>query len=262
MRVPGFIFRTDERMILLLTNDDGLGAPGLNALEEVLRDSHEVWVLAPDKEMSGQSHSITMNEGLKISRFPESHRIAVHGTPVDCVNIAFQAVMPYLPDLVISGINKGPNLGTDILYSGTCAAARESSLRGVPSVSVSYASFTGPWEFEKAASFIADNLQNLVNLWNKDNFININWPEKYRGDSVIEFTRPGKRRYKDEMVCFHSPRGGEYWFLQPAAIESSEEKGSDTLAAVNGSISISTIAVEPSLAPESSIHDMIEWRGV
>ena len=133
-------------MILLLTNDDGLGAPGLDALESKLRNVHDVWTIAPVREMSGQSHSITLNEGLKLNRFPD-RRFAVHGTPVDCVNLGFQAVMPRLPDLVISGINKGPNLGTDILYSGTCAAAREAALRGVPSVAVSFASLTGPWEY-------------------------------------------------------------------------------------------------------------------
>ncbi|MCK5736006.1 MAG: 5'/3'-nucleotidase SurE [Spirochaetaceae bacterium] len=249
-------------MILLLTNDDGLGSPGLHALEEALKASHEIWVIAPDKEMSGQSHSITLNEGLKISRFSDERRIAVHGTPVDCVNIAFQAIMPCLPDLVISGINKGPNLGTDILYSGTCAAAREASLRAVPSVAVSFASFTGPWEFGRAASFISGNLQNLIQMWDEDRFLNINWPENYRQDSKISITRPGKRRYKDELVSFRSPRGGEYWFLQPAAIESSDIEGTDTQSIMNGDISISPIAVEPVLAPKPIIHDMIDWRGV
>jgi len=249
-------------MFLLITNDDGLGAPGLTALEDALGDDHEVWVLAPEKEMSGQSHSITLNEGLKISRLPEERRFAVHGTPVDCVNLAFQAILPRKPDMVISGINKGPNLGTDILYSGTCAAARESVLRGVPALSVSYASFTDPWNFRDTALFISKNLQSLKNLWSEDSFININWPEEYRGESSIEFTRPGKRRYMDEMVNFRSPRGGDYWFLQPAAIESSNEKGTDTRAVADGCISISTISAEPTLALTPSSHDMIVWRGV
>ena len=249
-------------MILLLTNDDGLGAPGLSALELALKDAHEVWVLAPDREMSGQSHSITLNEGLKISRFPDERRIAVHGTPVDCINIAFQAIMPRLPDLVISGINKGPNLGTDIVYSGTCAAARESVFRGVPALSVSHASLSGPWDFGETASFIAENLLKFMELGNKNSFININWPEKSSKPMKVEFTRPGKRRYKDKLVRFQSPRGGEYWFLQPAKVEFSQERGTDTRALMDGSISISHIAVEPTVTPDLPIHDMIDWRGI
>jgi len=249
-------------MIILLTNDDGFEAPGLKAMEEALGDSHDIWILAPEKEMSGQSHSITLTEGIKVSRSPGERHFAVHGTPVDCVNLAFQALLPRLPDLVISGINKGPNLGTDIMYSGTCGAARESALRGIPSVSVSFASLTGPWEYGPTASFVAENLQNIVKLCEKDHFININWPEGYRENRVVEFTRPGRRRYMDEMVSFSSPRGGEYWFLQPAGIESSDEPGTDTRSIEDGQISIGIIAAEPASATGLSIHDMINWRGV
>ncbi len=248
-------------MILLLTNDDGIDAPGLDALEIELRKSHEVWTLAPELEMSGQSHSITLNEGLKLKRLPE-RRFSVRGTPVDCINIGVQAVLPQMPDLVISGINKGPNLGTDILYSGTCAAAREASLRGIPSISVSFASFTGPWAYDRTASFIAENLGNLAGMWNEGNFININWPENPGPELKVEITRPGVRRYKDEMVSFKSPRGGEYWFLQPASIESSRDEGTDTRAILDGNISIGSIAVEPVLAQMNSFHARMEWRGI
>lgn len=248
-------------MTLFLTNDDGLGAPGLDALESELGKYHEVWTVAPDREMSAQSHSITLNEGLKLERFP-NRRFSVRGTPVDCVNLGLQAVLPVTPELVISGINKGPNLGTDILYSGTCAAAREASLRGIPSISVSYASFKGPWEYERTATFVAENLSRLLELWTPDTFININWPEKAEPGCKVIFARPGKRRYMDEMVSFRSPRGGEYWFLQPAAIESSEEEGTDTLTIHQGDISVSSVAVEPALAQMPAIHDSMEWRGL
>lgn len=248
-------------MTLFLTNDDGLGAPGLDALEYELSKDHDVWTIAPDREMSGQSHSITLNEGLKLKRFP-NQRFSVRGTPVDCVNLGLQAVLPAPPDLVISGINKGPNLGTDILYSGTCAAAREASLRGLPSIAVSFASFTGPWEYEKTASFVADNLSGLFEMWSEDSFININWPENTAPGCKVVYTKPGKRRYKDEMVSFRSPRGGEYWFLQPAAIESSKEEGTDTLTIQQGDISICSVAVEPGLAQLPAIHDRMEWRGL
>ena len=247
-------------MTILLTNDDGLGAPGLVALEAALGGKHDVWVVAPDREMSGQSHSITLNEGLKVHRFPD-RRFSVRGTPVDCVNLALQVLLESPPDLVVSGINRGPNLGTDILYSGTCAAAREAALRGVPSVAVSYASFTGPWEFERFAAFVGANLVILHDLWDSDRFLNINWPAGAAREPKVRMTRPGRRRYRDEMVCFRSPRGGEYWFLQPASVESIDEEGTDARAVHDGCVSVGPVALEPSLAPWDSIHGTITWRG-
>lgn len=247
-------------MVILLTNDDGLGAPGLTALENVLAPDHEIWTVAPDREMSGRSHGITLNEGLKLLRHPDRH-FAVRGTPVDCVNLALQALFDSPPDLCISGINRGPNLGTDIVYSGTCAAAREASFRGVPSVAVSYASFRGPWNYRDTAGFVGDNLENLMSLCGPDRFVNVNWPEKSSGPPGVEMTGPGRRRYLDEMVRFTSPRGGEYWFLQPASIESSDEEGTDTRAVHDGRISVSAIALEPGLAPTGDIHDKLVWRG-
>lgn len=247
-------------MKILLTNDDGLGASGLEALEAALSPKHEIWTVAPDREMSGRSHGITLNEGLKVIRHPERH-FAVRGTPVDCVNLALQAFMPEKPQLCISGINKGPNLGTDIVYSGTCAASREAVFRGIPSVAVSYASFRGPWNYAPAAEFVARNLDTFLELWDSDRFINVNWPHEAADTPVVELTRPGIRRYRDEMVQFKSPRGGEYWFLQPASIESSEDPGTDTLAIHEGRVSVTSVSVEPGLAQNDSIRDTMDWRG-
>ena len=247
-------------MVILLTNDDGLGAPGLTALEEILSPEHEIWTVAPDREMSGRSHGITLNEGLRLVRHPD-RRFAVRGTPVDCVNLAMQAIFESPPDLCISGINKGPNLGTDIVYSGTCAAAREAAFRGVPSIAVSYASFKGPWQYADTAGFIGGNLDNLMTLCGPDRFVNVNWPPAGTRRPDVEMTGPGRRRYLDEMVQFNSPRGGEYWFLQPASIESSDEAGTDTRAIRDGRVSVSAIALEPGLAPIDDIRDKLVWRG-
>ena len=247
-------------MIILLTNDDGLGAPGLEALEKALAADHQVWTVAPDREMSGRSHGITLNEGLKIVRHPD-RRFAVRGTPVDCVNLALQALMVSPPDLCISGINRGPNLGTDIVYSGTCAAAREAAFREIPAIAASYASFRGPWDYEAAAEYIAGNLDILLDLWRPDRFININWPEQAVRPRVVEITRPAYRRFRDKMVCFNSPRGGEYWFLQTASIESSEEEGTDARAVRDGRISVAPVSLEPVLAPIGAIHDTMVQRG-
>lgn len=247
-------------MTLLLTNDDGLDAPGLDALERSLRTEHELWVVAPDREKSGTSHGITLLEGIKVLQHGDN-RFSVRGTPADCINIALQAVLPVFPDFVISGINKGPNLGTDIVYSGTCAAAREASLHSLPSMAASLATLTGPWNYTPVARFISENLENLFSFWTESGFLNLNFPSFLSPGSVPKITRPGRRRYLDEMVCFRSPRGGDYWFFQPASIESSDEDGTDTRSIMDGEISLSLVNAEPTPAPIASIHDTMEWRG-
>jgi len=251
-------------MNIFLTNDDGLGSPGLNALENELGKKHSLWTVAPEKEMSGQSHSITLIEGLKLNRVSEN-RFSVRGTPVDSVNLGFQAVIPSKPDLMISGINRGPNLGTDIVYSGTCAAAREAGLRGIPSIAVSCSSMKGPWNYTEAAAFIAENLENFLELWQPDIFLNINWPDNFSGNSRVRLTYPGKRRYKDKLISFVSPRGDEYWFLEPASVISEDTEGSDAQAVNIGDISISKILLEPASVYKSSdenLHDKISWGGL
>jgi len=254
-------------MNIFLTNDDGLGSPGLNALENELGKKHSLWTVAPEKEMSGQSHSITLIEGLKLNRVSEN-RFSVRGTPVDCINLGFQAVIPSKPDLMISGINRGPNLGTDIVYSGTCAAAREAGLRGIPSIAVSCSSMKGPWNYSEAAAFIAENLENFLELWQPDVFLNINWPDNSgnkKNKKKVRLTFPGKRRYKDKLISFVSPRGDEYWFLEPASVISEDAEGSDSHAVNNGDISISRVFLEPAAVYNSSdneLHDKISWEGL
>jgi 5'-nucleotidase len=123
-------------MRLLLTNDDGIHSDGIQALIRGLEGAHEVWVVAPSVEASGGSHSITLHDVLKIRRLSD-RRFSCRGTPADCVMVALLGLVPADIDLVISGINHGPNLGTDILYSGTAAGARQGALMGVPSVALS-----------------------------------------------------------------------------------------------------------------------------
>lgn len=123
-------------MRLLLSNDDGFDSPGLRSLAERLRADHEVWVVAPESEQSAKSHSLTMHDPLRL-RERGLRRFSVTGTPADCVYVALHDVMPAAPDLVVSGVNRGSNLGSDVHYSGTVAAAREGALQGIPAVAVS-----------------------------------------------------------------------------------------------------------------------------
>jgi len=118
-------------MRILLTNDDGYASDGIKALAVALGGEHEVWTLAPDSERSGMSHSMSLRQPLKIRKLAE-REYCCSGTPADCVILASHGVLPFSPDVVVSGINRGPNLGTDLVYSGTAAAARQASMNGVP----------------------------------------------------------------------------------------------------------------------------------
>ena len=140
-------------MRLLLSNDDGIDAPGLAVLAERLRADHEVWVVAPASEQSAKSHSLTMHEPLRVQE-RGLRRYAVSGTPADCVYVALHDLLPEPPDMVVSGINRGSNLGGDVHYSGTVAAAREGALQGLPAVAVSleHGDRGGEHQWETAAS--------------------------------------------------------------------------------------------------------------
>src|SRR6266850_3234732 len=143
-------------MIILVCNDDGIHSEGLHALEAALAKIGETYTVAPDREQSAVSHSLTLHRPLRIDEIAP-RRFAVNGTPTDCVNLAVKGFLPIRPQLVISGINKGANLGDDITYSGTVSAAIEGSLLGIPSMAISLATTDGrgPFEFGAAAEFAA-----------------------------------------------------------------------------------------------------------
>ena len=231
-------------MRVLLTNDDGIGSPGLRALQAALAPQHEVWIVAPDSNRSGSSHSITLGTASRFRRTgPREH--TCWGTPADCVVVALMGLVPAPVDLVLSGINLGPNLGTDILYSGTAAAARQAAFMGRPAVACSLASYSPPYNLEYAARFLDANLEVFVSLWAEDHFLNINFPNQARSP-VPEVTFPSRRVYKDTLVRFEAPNGDLYCFLggqRPGAVE---ESGTDYRAVEQGWISLSPILIHPS----------------
>jgi len=228
---------------ILLTNDDGLYSPGLEALQSVFVENHDVWILAPDGERSGYSNSITISEPIRCTKIDEQV-YASSGTPADCVILGTRGAIPAMPDLVISGINIGPNLGSDIVYSGTCAGARQAVYRGIPGISVSLDSFVPPFHFEPVARFISRHLEELLALWNEDHFININAPnlEQPRG---VEITSPAMRRYDDKLLPFQPPRGGTYYFVDGKPSVTELEPGTDWHAVEEGRISVSPVMLNP-----------------
>lgn len=231
-------------MNILLTNDDGIHSAGLKALIDVLDGEHDVWVLAPDNERSAASHSITIHSPMRLKRTGE-RSWACGGTPADCVILAMLGVLPEKPDMVISGINRGANLGTDIIYSGTVAAARQAAFMGCPAVAVSLNTYTDPFYFGPVARFVADNLSEFLDLWHPDHFVNINAPNTPETPGGVKITHPSRRIYHDKLARFEAPDGNDYYFLYGSGIDARVEDGSDWDAVTGGYMSVSPVFLHP-----------------
>ncbi|MGA2763215.1 MAG: 5'/3'-nucleotidase SurE [Spirochaetia bacterium] len=231
-------------MRILLTNDDGIHSEGIRQLEKTLGAQHELWLVAPESEKSGGSHSITLKDSIR-ARCMGEHRFACRGTTADCVIISLLGLIPPKVDMVISGINHGPNLGTDILFSGTAAGARQGALMGVPSVAISLGVYAPPFDFSGASEFVSRNLQTFRDLWTDDHFLNINFPAgaAENVDSVITF--PSRRIYRDRLNTYRAPNGDTFCFVHGAVPEAHFEAGSDCQVLSEGRISISPIHAHP-----------------
>jgi 5'-nucleotidase len=236
-------------MKILITNDDGIQSPGILSLRDILSRDHDVWVMAPDGDRSGYSHSITLKEPVKIKQ-KEPRLFSCSGTPVDCIVYGQGGYLEEEFDVILSGINIGPNMGTDILYSGTAAAARQGALKNTPSIAISMNKFVPPFDFDSISEYISTSLEKLVSLWEEGCFLNMNFPEKMDVTSEMKWCRPARRIYKDEVVMFQSPRDeGTYCFLKGNLIQSENEEGSDVKAVQSGHVSISAISLAPSIVP-------------
>ena len=231
-------------MRVLLTNDDGVESLGLRTLEEALLAENEVWVVAPETEKSGGSHSITLKDSIRVRRL-EERRFSCRGTPADCVLISLLGLVPAGIEIVLSGINHGPNLGTDILYSGTAAGARQGALMGTPAVALSIDSYAPPFDFRAAADFAARNLGLFRELWTDDHFLNINFPNVGCREAKPLITFPSRRIYRDELETYKAPNGDMFCFLGGAFPDAHLEEGSDSQVVTAGGISISPVHAHP-----------------
>jgi 5'-nucleotidase len=231
-------------MRILLTNDDGIGAEGLTTLAASLRRKHEVWVFAPDKERSGVSHALTLGSAGKVRKLGDK-AYSCSGTPADCVVLAMLGAIGFVPELVVSGINRGPNLGTDIVYSGTCAAAREAVLGGIPGIAVSCASRDALLRYGAAAAFVLDNLEALASACSGQAFVNVNAPSADGYSGCAEWSLPCKKSYGNGLESFAGPDGYSYCFLTGGDPEVRYEVASDFSAVSAGKVSVSLILVHP-----------------
>ena len=241
-------------MIILTTNDDGIDSPGLQILNRELAREHEVWTVAPKHERSGTSHGITMKAPVCLHQVDE-RSYYMDGTPADCVAYSLLGAIPAEPDVVVSGINLGPNVGTDILYSGTAAAAREAALNGIPGIALSINSKKAPFHFHILTRFVTANLELLVNMWHPDHFININAPNLDKNDLEVRITHPSRRLYKDRIEKFRAPNGDMYMFLAGEIPQAQAEEGSDWEAISDGQLSISPVFLHPINHDHESLYD-------
>jgi 5'-nucleotidase len=233
-------------VIILVSNDDGIHAAGVRALEAALAPLGEVWVVAPDRQQSAASHSLSLHRPLRVEEVAP-RRLAVDGTPTDCVNLAVNGILPERPVLVVSGINHGANLGDDITYSGTVSAAMEGTLLGISALAVSQViARDGPPDFEAAARFAARLARAVLGTGlPPDTLLNVNVPAgpaaEMRGYAV---TRQGKRRYADAIVEKVDPRGKKYYWIGGSELDFVVEEGTDFAAVSSGYVSITPLHLD------------------
>jgi 5'-nucleotidase len=243
---------------ILISNDDGIAAPGLRLLEKVVRSlCPDVWVVAPEREQSGASHSLTLRRPLRIRKFG-AKRFVIDGTPTDCVLLAIKHVMKKKPPtIVLSGINAGGNYGEDITYSGTVAAAMEAILLDVPAVAFSqhYSREQGiSWDV--AAAYTAEVLRRLTAApWPRNTLINVNFPD-IASDAVtgIRATRQGKRKIGDNLSERIDPRGVPYYWIGPVRNEAPDQPGSDIEAVNAGAVSVTPVFLD--LTNVAALNDL------
>lgn len=243
-------------MRILISNDDGIRAAGIRALEAALAPLGDVWVIAPDREQSAASHSLSLYRPLRVEEMDDRH-FAVDGTPTDAVNLAINGIMKQRPELVVSGINHGGNLGDDITYSGTVSAAMEGTLLGIPSIAVSLVA-RDQHDFGPAADFAA-RLAAVVGERGlpRDTLLNVNVPSlplaQLRGYRV---TRQGKRRYGDAIVEHLDPRGRKYYWIGGDDLGFVPGEGTDCTAVADGFISVTPLHLD--LTNYASLADLGE----
>jgi 5'-nucleotidase len=249
-------------MRVLVSNDDGVDAPGIRILAEGLRAAgHEVLVVAPDRDRSGASNSLTLDAPVRVLQRDE-HTWCVYGTPTDCVHVAITGMLELEPDMVVSGINNTANLGDDVIYSGTVAAAMEGRFLGLPAVAMSLATRDHRGEhYETAARAAVEIIARLqVDPLPADTILNVNVPDipwsEVRG---FEVSRLGNRHRAEPCVQQDDPRGRTWWWIGAAGAEQDAGPGTDFNAVRSGHIAITPINVD--LTRYQALEQVASWVG-
>ena len=231
-------------MHILISNDDGYQAPGIRALAEALSAIARVTVVAPDRDRSGASNSLTLDSPIRARRMDDGVT-CVNGTPTDCVHLAITGLLDTEPDMVIAGINAGANLGDDVLYSGTVAAAMEGRFLGLPAIAVSLAS-EKPRHYDTAAGVALDLVKRLQSdTLPADTILNVNVPD-VPADRLgsMQATRLGHRHKSEPVIPMEDPRGRPVYWVGPAGLEQDAGPGTDFHAVRTGHVSVTPLDVD------------------
>jgi 5'-nucleotidase len=248
-------------MTILLTNDDGINAPGLYALFKEMNKYGKVYIVAPDSEKSAVGHAITLSDPLRVQNFYKNDEFfgyAVNGTPADCVKIAYWA-LEINPDILISGINLGSNTGINIIYSGTVSAATEGMFLNIPSFAISLTTFTNP-NFEIAAKFAGTLSQIILNKGlPRGTLLNVNVPAVTNEDEItgVIITRQGNAMYHEEFDKRTDPHNRVYYWLTGQKVKLETEPDVDDRAILNKKISITPVHFD--LTNYEFLDELREW---
>jgi 5'-nucleotidase len=244
-------------MRILLSNDDGYFAPGLNVLAEHIAKIADITVVAPERNRSGASNSLTLDRPLSVRKAANGF-FYVNGTPTDCVHIALTGLMDHMPDMVISGINDGANMGDDTIYSGTVAAATEGYLLDIPSIAVSMSQHNST-HFETAARVAVELVEHYQKVgFSSKTLLNVNVPDiPYQSLKGRQVTRLGKRHKAEPVVQLKTPRNETVYWVGAAGQPNDGGEGTDFYAVANHYVSISPIQVD--LTKHAQLAEITGW---
>lgn len=244
-------------MRILVSNDDGYQAPGIRALAAALGEHGEVTVVAPERDRSGASNSLTLENPIRATVMPDGV-IRVDGTPTDCVHLAITGLLEEEPDIVVSGINAGANMGDDVLYSGTVAAAMEGRFLGLPAIAISMTTHQ-PKHYDSAARVACELLLRLCrDPLPADTILNVNVPDlPYEKIAGFEATRLGHRHKAEPVIRAQDPRGRPIYWVGPAGAEQDAGPGTDFHAVRQGFVSITPIQVD--LTRYDALNKVAGW---
>ena len=243
-------------MLILVTNDDGVRSPGLRSLALSLSELGQVVVVAPDRNRSAVGHALTLEHPLRAEEI-KPQVFAVDGTPTDCVNLGIHGLLSQRPDLVVSGINRGINMGDDVSYSGTVCAALEATLMGLPAFAVSLDTDKFSTENLVLATSFSKKLAEMIvqNGLPEETFLNVNIPSG--PCSGVQLTRQGKRRYGESVISNQDPRGRKYYWIGGTEVGFEDILGSDCNALQQGAISVTPLRTN--MTNEKTYAEMERW---
>ena len=250
---------TDKKPLILVTNDDGITAPGIRTLIAIAQEFGDVFVMAPDSPQSGKGHAITVNNTLYVNKISETE-YSCSGTPVDCVKMAVHEILKQKPDLCISGINHGSNSSINVIYSGTMSAAVEAGIEGIPAIGFSLADFSWNADFEATQPFIRKIIEStLSNNLPKGVVLNVNFPKLPEKEiKGIKICRQANAMWIERFDKRQTPHGRDYYWLTGEFVNYDKGEDTDEWALANGYVSV--VPVQFDLTAHHAIQTLNTWN--